>query len=57
MCNRYDIILFIMTILIIDAIDICINEGYLILGITYFVNLYIIAVRFILNVKEHKRSV
>lgn len=57
MYNRYDIILFIMTILIIDAIDICINEGYLILGITYFVNLYIIAVRFILNVKEHKRSV
>ena len=57
MCNRYDIILFIMMILIVDSIDVCVNKGYLILGITYFVNLCIIAVEFILDVKEHKRGV
>ena len=57
MCNGYDIILFVMTILIISFIDICIDKGYLILGITYFVNLYIIAVGFILDVKEHKRGI
>lgn len=57
MCNIEDIILFIVMILIIDSIDICINKGYLILGITYFVNLYIIIVGFILWIKKHTRGI
>lgn len=57
MCNIEDIILFIAMILIIDSIDICISKGYLILGITYFVNLYIIIVGFIFWIKKHKRGI
>lgn len=49
MCKVKDIILFVLMILIINSIDTYIDKGYLILGITHFINLCIIAVGFILN--------
>lgn len=57
MCNGWNIVFFIVTILIINSIDIYINEGYLILSIVNFINLCIIAIGFILDVKEHKRGI